>query len=440
MVKCRVLILLVILGIAFANDAKGQSHSDTLEVYFRQSYSTWDPQFKDNGKNLQQFIERYRQYQADNILNKISKINIISGCSPEGLWRCNQTLSKNRTATMRRVLADYMHMPDSVIVEKSLGINWADLREMVVADPNMPYKEEVLEHIDNSPEIVIHPDGRLVETRKLRLMYLKSGIPWRYMYEKFFPALRSFNMIIAIEWEKLNAVKLEVRKAETDTIPLLQYNCSPTLSYVYKLPPREEFPPREEQRQEESPFYMAVKTNLLYDAAITPNLGVEFYLGKNWTLSANWMYAWWKNDTRSWYWRIYGGDLGLRKWFGSAAQEKPLTGHHLGIYGQMLTYDFEFGGRGYMGGLPEGTIKDRAHYAAGVEYGYALPIGKRLNLDFTIGAGYMSGEYREYIPIDNCYVWQVTKQRHWFGPTKAEISLVWLLGRGNINKGKGGER
>ena len=130
----------------------------------------------------------------------------------------------------------------------------------------------------------------------------------------------------------------------------------------------------------------------------------------------------------------------MRKWLGKAAQEKPLTGHHLGIYGQVLTYDFEAGGRGYMGGEPGGTLFDRANFAGGVEYGYALPIARRLNLDFTIGIGYMGGKYYEYKPIDDCYVWQATKQRHYFGPTKLEVSLVWLLGRDNINKGKGGER
>lgn len=41
-------------------------------------------------------------------------------------------------------------------------------------------------------------------------------------------------------------------------------------------------------------------------------------------------------------------------------------------------------------------------------------------------------------PLDGHYVWQATKNRHWFGPTKAEISLVWLLGRGNSNNKKGG--
>ena len=143
---------------------------------------------------------------------------------------------------------------------------------------------------------------------------------------------------------------------------------------------------------------------------------------------------------KHWYWRIYGGEIGFRKWFGRAAKEKPLTGHHLGVYGQMFTYDFETGGRGYMGGQPGGTLWDKANYAGGVEYGYSKPVGKRLNLDFTIGLGYMGGKYHEYLPVDDCYVWQVTKQRHWFGPTKAEISLVWLLGYGNVNKGKGGAR
>lgn len=177
---------------------------------------------------------------------------------------------------------------------------------------------------------------------------------------------------------------------------------------------------------------MAVKTNMLYDLAIVPNIGVEFYLGKNYSVAGNWMYSWWKSDPKAWYWRTYGGDLAVRWWFGEKAQQKPLQGHHVGLYGQIVTYDFEIGGRGYLG--------DRWSYGGGVEYGYSLPIARRLNIDFNIGVGYLGGEFKEYLPIDGHYVWQVTKQRHWFGPTKAEISLVWLLGRGNINEGKGGKR
>lgn len=45
-----------------------------------------------------------------------------------------------------------------------------------------------------------------------------------------------------------------------------------------------------------------------------------------------------------------------------------------------------------------------------------------------------------YAPIDGHYVWKETRRRHWFGLTEAEISLVWLLGRGNYNEKKGGRQ
>lgn len=106
----------------------------------------------------------------------------------------------------------------------------------------------------------------------------------------------------------------------------------------------------------------------------------------------------------------------------------------------MLTYDFEFGGKGYMGGRPGGSLWEKSNYGFGLEYGYSLAIGRRLNLDFSLGVGYLGGTYYEYAPMDGHYVWEATKNRRWFGPTKAEVSLVWLLGRGNYNDKKGGRR
>lgn len=188
------------------------------------------------------------------------------------------------------------------------------------------------------------------------------------------------------------------------------------------------------------PFCMDVKTNLLYDALLLPNVGVELCVGHNLSVSADWAYGWWSNDSHHRYWRAYGGDISLRWWFGASSRRKPLTGHHLGVYGSVFTYDFEFGGKGYMGGKPGCALWDKMNYAAGLEYGYSMPLASRLNLDFSIGAGYWGGTYYEYKPADDCYVWQATKQRRWIGPTKAEISLVWLIGHGNRNTKKGGAR
>ena len=172
-------------------------------------------------------------------------------------------------------------------------------------------------------------------------------------------------------------------------------------------------------------FYMALSSNMLFDALLVPNIGIEFYLAKQFSIQADWHYAWWHNDKLHNYWRIYGGGIEFRNWFGYRAKIKALQGHHIGLYGMILTYDIEFGGRGYLG--------DKWTWSAGISYGYSLAIAKRINIDFGLNIGYIGGEYKEYLPEDNHYVWQVTKNRNYIGLTKAYIALIWLIGKGNYN-------
>ena len=71
-----------------------------------------------------------------------------------------------------------------------------------------------------------------------------------------------------------------------------------------------------------------------------------------------------------------------------------------------------------------------------------VPIAKRLNLEFSISAGYARIPYRHYNPTDD---WEIlirdhnkTGVWHYFGPTKIEVALsVPLLIR---KKAKGGSR
>lgn len=175
-------------------------------------------------------------------------------------------------------------------------------------------------------------------------------------------------------------------------------------------------------------FISGIKSNLLYDVALTPNIGVEFHLGKGWSIGADWAYAWWNNEDQHFFHRVYGGDLDVRKYFGRKSAERPLSGHHIGLYGQMLTYDFAPGGA-------DKGILSKLSYGAGLGYGYSHPIADRLNLDFEIGIGYLGGEYEVYTPIDDHYVWQETRQRFWIGPTKVGISLVWIIDRNTFRKG-----
>ena len=197
---------------------------------------------------------------------------------------------------------------------------------------------------------------------------------------------------------------------------------------------------QEAAKPECAPFYMGIKTNMLYDLAAVPNIGAEFYLGSNFSIAANYAHAWWSKEEKGFYWRYYGAEASIRWWFGKPTRIKPLQGHHLGVNYQILTYDFQLGKTGIMAGMPKGNLVDRANHVVALEYGYSLPIARRLNLDFNVGFGYHWGLFEEYDAVDGHSVWQATKRRQYFGPTKLEISLVWLIGCGNYNKDKGGKR
>ena len=75
---------------------------------------------------------------------------------------------------------------------------------------------------------------------------------------------------------------------------------------------------------------------------------------------------------------------------------------------------------------------DDTNYAGGIEYGYSILLQPHLTLDFVLGVGYMGGLYHNYVKMDGCKVWQLTGRRHWLGPTKAEITLRYEIGKGGV--------
>ena len=50
-------------------------------------------------------------------------------------------------------------------------------------------------------------------------------------------------------------------------------------------------------------FRMLLKTNMLYDAAAVPNIGIEAAFGNDWSVGVNWMHAWWSRNLTHRYWR-----------------------------------------------------------------------------------------------------------------------------------------
>ncbi len=176
----------------------------------------------------------------------------------------------------------------------------------------------------------------------------------------------------------------------------------------------------DEQSSEGTPLVWSIRSNMLYDAALIPNIGVEFAINDSWSVGANWVYAWWNSWKKHNFWRIYGGEFIVNKYLFRDEDSQRMTGSHVGAYFQGATYDFELGGDGIMANF---------NWGLGVSYGYSLAVNRSLNIDFEIGVGYFGGKTQRYYPDEGCYVWSEDKQLNYVGVTKLGVSLVWFLNR-----------
>ena len=428
--------MVVLMPTTLLANAYAASIQDSLRttIYFRPGYSLLELSYRDNAANMKALTQGIQTIKGNPCV-QLQHIRILSAASPEGNSALNKRVAKRRGERLRDYLKETLVLPDSIFTVSSAGEDWQGLASLI-AKEKTPWRNKALQIIRHTPEWVTR-NGKVVDGRKRQLQNLDGGKAWKYMLDNHFYTLRT-GAVVVCEVKTL-AAESTPSAAEARLEQARQEQARPesasqqSASQSPSSPPFPAIPSQVHPEQESPPVasYFALKSNLLYDALLVPNLSLEASIGSGWTLGAGGMFAWWSKDAKHRYWRIYGGDLEIRKYFGTLSKSKPLQGHHLGIYGDFLTYDFEFGAKGY---------QSKATYAAGIRYGYSHPIANRLNLDFALGIGYLHSNYKTYVPRDGCYVYQETKKRKWLGPTQAEISLVWLLGKGNTNKKKGGKK
>ena len=432
------IVMVVLMPTTLLANAYAASIQDSLRttIYFRPGYSLLELSYRDNAANMKALTQGIQTIKGNPCV-QLQHIRILSAASPEGNSALNKRVAKRRGERLRDYLKETLVLPDSIFTVSSAGEDWQGLASLI-AKEKTPWRNKALQIIRHTPEWVTR-NGKVVDGRKRQLQNLDGGKAWKYMLDNHFYTLRT-GAVVVCEVKTLaaestpSAAEARLEQARSEQARL-ESASQQSASQSPSSPPFPAIPsqvhPSSESQAPPVASYFALKSNLLYDALLVPNLSLEASIGSGWTLGAGGMLAWWSKDAKHRYWRIYGGDLEIRKYFGTLSKSKPLQGHHLGIYGDFLTYDFEFGAKGY---------QSKATYAAGIKYGYSHPIANRLNLDFALGIGYLHSNYKTYVPRDGCYVYQETKKRKWLGPTQAEISLVWLLGKGNTNKKKGGKK
>lgn len=439
-------IVTSIITVLIAISVFGNTPADSVKVYFRVGQYSFDPAFRSNREEMENFINTVSQAKVEDNIKSI----IVNGyASPDGTSTVNEKLSLLRCENIADYVARHTGVDRNVIETAAEGIAWNELRRMVEENPNVPQREKVLEILDNTPIWIFDKEGKIISGRKAQLMSLSRGEPYRWMLEHLFPELRNaVGVTIFLKSDHKN-LKEDRDIANSDYNnkpfhPLIIDETSPddagyrpaTNNYPYTTndtietnvttsiyETNENDVPKitKTANDSEAIHRFALKTNLLYDAALLPDLELEWMINKNWSVAINGDLAWWKNETKHKYYNLAMVSAEGRRWF---AVKKPWHGFYAGVFAGIGKYDFENKAKGYMG---EGAM-------GGISAGYMFPIGKYFSLEAGLGVGYMHTRYKEYYPVDGHYVYQRTKSLNYFGPLKLKLAIAWRFYNTNKNK------
>lgn len=166
---------------------------------------------------------------------------------------------------------------------------------------------------------------------------------------------------------------------------------------------------------------VALKTNALYWATTTPNLGLEVRLAPKWTLEAEVglnPFAPKKEDgsfdKSIKHFRLHPE---VRYWFCESFYK-----HFIGLHVPYVIYnisDIKL----------LGTENERHQgwgTGVGLSYGYSWVLGKHWNIEAIIGAGYLYLESDIY-PCTHCGTKREKVKKHYVGPTQAALSAVYVF-------------
>ena len=157
---------------------------------------------------------------------------------------------------------------------------------------------------------------------------------------------------------------------------------------------------------------VSLKTNALYWATASPNLGLEFRLNRHLTLdlegAANRLTI---GDNYS---RIFHFSPEMRYWFSA----RPQAGHFVGLTGVAYDYKVCLSNKWHIGDA----------FGAGVTYGYSLVLGRHWSMETTIGLGLAHIREKKYENSPTAVEPNEPNNSKWMpAPLKAGVTFVYIM-------------
>lgn len=349
--------------------------------------------------------------QLDSVVNDtaatIKGMTIHGYASPEGPYLHNVDLARDRTKALKEYITNLYSFPDDFITTDYTPEDWAGFRRFM-EQSDLPHREQIIAIIDQDTAQTARLD---VQLRKIQRQYPTE---YKIILRDYFPYLRHSDY--TIDYTRKEVIE---RPGVMDTIYRMPLgDLHPTL-------PLSQFPSY-------TPWF-ALKTNLLFDLALAVNVELEVPFGRDKRYSAmmEWWTPWyvWHHNSRAYEFQTLGFEL--RRWFRKCdVGLPPLSGTFVGAYYANGKYDLEWNSDGNQGEFQ----------SVGATVGYSWVLHKHFNLEASFSVGAFWGPRRHYHGMfdDTHLIWQYTGRTFYFGPTKAKISLAWLIGPSNDKKRKKG--
>lgn len=340
---------------------------------------------------------------------EIDSVVITASASLEGVVEYNQVLALRRAKAMKGYIVwKYPNINQHTIFARSIGEDWEGLRRLVEADGNAPYKEQLLKTLSQD----VNP-----ATKEWRVKQIGKGRAWSYITNHYLMYLRAATTCVV--YYKKQEVEKPIEQ------PILMPPIDTVEQVIEKMPVTEELIISPQFVTIKKPLF-ALKTNLLFDAVSALNIELEVPIGKRWSVAGEWIFPWWRGVKSNFTMQLLIGHGEVKYWLGNRTKRNVMIGWSLGLYGGGGKYDFQiFNDNGVQGDFLD----------VGVSIGYAHKISRNLRMEYSLGFGYLSSDYEAYHLVRNTkygdikvvdYPWDIHRL-NWFGPTRAKISLVWML-------------
>ncbi len=381
-----------------------------IKIYFHYDKAHIDPTYMDN----QQTLHLVDSLLSDSLyISTLSRIEVSAQSSPEGAVGYNEQLSERRRLSLKEYFTtNYPQIDPTLWSFSAIAENWDLFHQHLQDDLNLPNRERVLS---------ISASDRSADAKEWLLKTMNDGEEWLYIAENILPSHRFGASVLFIP------LLPSIVESSTAVTPK---------PVIEPLEPQQYSPIVQQQQQTKLLF--ALKTNLVLDVVSVVNIAAEIPIAERWSVVGEVVYPWWRNWPANFTMQIESYHAEVKYWLGDRSTKDQLQGWSVGLYGGFGLYDIQpFSEEGVQG--------DFFDVGAQICYSHPITKSKRLYLEYALGLGYMSTDYKDYYMAYDTeefgdikvipYPW-ITSKLRCILPSRLGVSLVWHIG----TKAKGGAK